>query len=565
MMAARDCSVNTGRRAAGPGKRSRALRRRLPLAAPVVALLATVLAACGGSSSDRQTPTPPADGSPTPAATASPPPGPAVDLASDSADMTIWGGASGDFFSDLPQMATGDFNDDGLADILIGARFGDGPGNGRRDAGEAYVVFGSQNLPESVDLAAGEQDLTIWGTDADDSLGFSARSGDVNRDGVDDILVGAPFASRDPSSEGREGAAYVVFGSSALGGSVDTAAAEQDVTLWGATPSGFFGDSLATGDVNGDGGADLIIGATFAARRSEDGGLGDQVGAVYVVFGTRSPPAVRDMAEDEYDLAIFGAEDLDEVGDAVASGDVNDDGIDDLLVVAEAADGPDNDRSTAGEVYVKFGSRDLRGEIDIGRGEQDVTIFGGDASDIFGFSIASGDIDGDGIDDLLVGARGADGPGNSSQEAGQIYIFPGSATPPSLIDTAQEGETMSLVGDSSADLMAALALGDLDGDGTAEIVAGLGYGDGPGDEREEAGEAFVLSGVGLHGAMPVSSGRVSLVVYGAASGDRLGAAVASGDVDGDGRADIVLMAVEGDGPGGSRRDAGQVYVIRGGR
>ena len=94
-----------------------------------------------------------------------------VDLASDRPAATIFGA---DPRSDLPPLVSGDFNGDGVADILLGARFGDGPSNRRQDAGEAYLIFGSPASRGDIDLAAGEQDVTIWGADPDDNLSFSA-------------------------------------------------------------------------------------------------------------------------------------------------------------------------------------------------------------------------------------------------------------------------------------------------------------------------------------------------------------------------------------------------------
>src|SRR3990170_3402067 len=257
-----------------------------------VALLAALsaAAACGDGgaappASPTSEPSPAATlaARPTPRVTPSLPPGdapPSIDLAATDALLTVYGAGRGDFLSDIPALTTGDFNEDGFADILVGARFGDGPADDREDAGQAYVIFGAAQPRTSVDIAGGEQDLTIYGETEGGDLGFSAAAGDVNDDGVDDILVGAPFAG---GRSGSGGTVYVVFGGRDLGGTVDVAGAQQDVTINGPGGNSLFGDSLAVGDVNGDGINDIIIGSTFAADRER--GIGN-VGAVYVIFGS---------------------------------------------------------------------------------------------------------------------------------------------------------------------------------------------------------------------------------------------------------------------------------------
>ena len=342
-----------------------------------------------------------------------------IDLATSPPATVIVGADAGDMRSDLPALVTGDFNGDGTADILLGARFGDGPDNRRQDAGEAYVIFGSPGMDAIVDLREGDQDITLWGSAPGDNLGFAAAAADLNADGIDDIIVGAPFAA-------PGGAVYVFFGGPQLPTEVDLAGQSPDVLLESPSPSSFFGDSLAAGDVNGDGIQDLIVGATFAALPEGDA-AGSQAGAVYAVFGSDDWPAALSMADGEYGLAVFGAEALDELGDTVASGDVNGDGVDDILMTAEAADGPGNARDVAAEVYAVFGSPALAGDRFVARGQQDLTVLGADAHDTIGFSLASGDVTGDGIDDLVMGARNDDGPDNQGDEVGAVYVLPGPA------------------------------------------------------------------------------------------------------------------------------------------
>ncbi len=535
----------------------------LPLAAMVGALAA--LLACGGSSGPAPaTPTPQATPTvsverSTPQVTPSLPPGqsPAsIDLATTPALMTVYGADSGDFLSDIPALATGDFNADGIDDILVGARFADGPANSRQDAGEAYVVFGARQLPSAVDIAAGGQDITLYGDSEGGNFGFSAAAGDVNGDGIDDILVGAPTeADRD----GTLGAVYIVFGAGDLAGTVDTASGQQDVTISGPGGNAFFGDSVAVGDVNGDRRNDIIVGSTFA---NDPGRQLANVGAVFVIFGSAGLPRTIETAKGQQNAVIYAADPFDELGDTVISGDVNGDGIDDIIATAEAADGPNNDRDVAAEVHVVLGRPDLSGTLRISNGDQDVSIYGAEAHDTLGFSLASGDLNGDVADDIIMGARLADGPLNKRPEAGEVYVVFGSADLPKDIDILLEQQDLTIFGADPSDFLGSSeAVGDVDGDGSSELLLGTGFGAGAANARFASGEASVLAPLPNHGSLDIAAAGVArLAVFGAQAGDALGSSLTSGDLNGDGRNEIVIIAASAPGLTATPQ-AGRIYVV----
>ncbi|HSP55367.1 MAG TPA: FG-GAP repeat protein [Dehalococcoidia bacterium] len=537
------------------------------------ALCATlVLAACGGGGGQSQTSVTPGGTSPstaaaTPAANSNQglPAQKVIDLAKDKPVTVIEGADTGDFFNDLPAMAIGDVNGDGLPDLLAGARFGDGPNNSRQDSGEAYIIFGRKQWPASLDLAAGQQDVTIYGARSGDNLGWFGLTADVNNDGTADIVISGALAQR-PDSGLAAGVVYVFFGKPGLPHVIDLATDNADLTVLGPNGSALFGDSMAAADVNGDGLTDLIIGSTFAARPEGLPRAGQQAGAAYVIYGSRTIGGTRDMAHGDYDVAVFGAKDQphsDEVGNHVAAGDLNGDGVDDIVIDGEAANGKDDSRSVAGNVYIVYGSKSLKKVIDLGQDEQDAVFWGAETNDTLGFNLRVADVTGDRAPDLLMTARLAGGPGDRVNQAGEVHIVPGPSIPKTT-DLADDPADTYLYGHSSADSLGyGLGALDIDGDGINELYTSTSYvASGPGRDRQGAGEAYVLDARPLKGATDILVSPLKLVIYGANAGDGLGAAMSAGDLDGDGKPELAILAVRSNGPGGSRPQAGEIYILK---
>ncbi len=533
---------------------SRAIPARRPyITAPVLAWAAVILACGNGGPGLPETPE-----ATTPASR--PPTACDIDLATDTPDAVIFGAEAGDFLADRFSLTSGDFNGDGRDDVLIGAPLADGPGNTLTNAGEAYVIFGGGSLRGSIDLAAAGAGLAVLGDTLGGNLGFTVASGDVNGDRIDDVLVGARFAGPGAQAQSGEGEAYVIYGRSDLGGTVDIALGNQDVTVTGAGRGDYLSIALASSDVDGDGVSDLLLGASGVDGPTINRG---EAGAVYVVLGSKDLPALIELGKRQPYLTIWGAQPADLLPNYLAAGDVDGDGKAELIAGAPSAGRPTAGGLPSGEVYIIDVPDAPGSEIDLASDQGFTRLRGAAALDGFGFFVAAADVDDDGREDVIIGARDADGPNDSRNNAGEVHLLLGQEHFPSFIDLAQTALDVTISGPQTAGSLGfTVASGDVNGDGMPDLLAGAPIGDGCGLGAEDAGEAYVIFGrSSWPRTLDLAEGEYDLSLFGSEAGDELGFSLAAGDVDGDGRDDILAGALQADGPDNARPDSGEAYLI----
>jgi hypothetical protein len=353
-------------------------------------------------------------------------------------------------------------------------------------------------------------------------FGYSvAGVGDVNGDGLHDVAIGAFWESPGASPD-NAGRAYVFDGET--GNLLHTLVSPNE------EQNGEFGDAVSgAGDVDGDGYNDIIVGAVY----EDPGSSPDFAGRAHVFDGSTGTPLYTLVSPNEEEGGRFG--------DAVSgAGDVNGDGFDDVIVGAYKED-PGSSPFDAGRAYVFDGQTSSRLHTLISPNEE--------VAGWFGYSVSgASDVNGDGYDDVIVGALGED-PGLSPSRAGRAYVFDGQTgnrlhtlISPNEEEYGQFGCSVSGAGDVNADEY-------------HDVVVGAWQED-PGPFQAGAGRAYVFDGQTGSLLHTHVSPNIEWQGWFGRSVSR------AGDVDGDGYDDVAIGAC-GESPGSSPAGAGRAYVFDG--
>jgi hypothetical protein len=414
--------------------------------------------------------------------------------------------------------SAGDLNADGNDDLLFGSREGS-VGDGRPRA--VYVMFGpfegTSSLKRPHATLVEPHPLDVHHRDL---VGYSlAGAGDVDGDGIDDVFLGAYGDLGDTS---YNGGGFLVQGP-VTGGRFDLANAHASFV--GAERGDFAGNGATFADVNADGHSDLLLGAFGAPELAYDG-------EVYLVLG----PVTGRHNLARTDATLMGQTD-DFAGSDVSAADTNGDGHDDILV---GAPGNSAGGSWAGAAYLVLGPQ--RGIVDLAAA--DAMLVGEEVDDEAGDVVAgAGDVDNDGNEDVLVGARRSDlgGPSSAGLSSGAVYLVLGPVSGTHDLSTA-DAVLVGRAGDSAG--IDVSGVGDVDADGHDDVLVGA-YTNW--DGGVPGGAAYLVKGP-IAGTLDLSTADTMLVGDAERENEEnAGYTVAgAGDMDGDGRADVLVGTGGGD-------------------
>ncbi|MEE9151842.1 MAG: integrin alpha [Thermoplasmata archaeon] len=274
-----------------------------------------------------------------------------------------------------------------------------------------FIPATSGGLRYSINIDVSDVDASFIGRSSGDISGKSvAIVGDVNGDGYDDILIGAPEAGTQ-----NAGRAYLIFGKK-TGWSVDSSLSDCDITFTGDNWNRYAGHSVAgAGDFNGDGYDDILVGVPRFGGAST-------YGEAFLILGKPSGWSDSSLSSGS-DIDFHGEHDGDVAGSSVAgAGDVNGDGFDDILIGAPTNDDGGSD---SGKTYLIFGNSS-GWDFDVPLSDANASFYGENASDKSGHTISgAGDVNGDGYDDILIGAPNNDDGGIDS---GKSYLIFGNSS-----------------------------------------------------------------------------------------------------------------------------------------
>ena len=485
--------------------------------------------------------------------------------------IIITGKADGDY-SGFSVSSVGDINGDGTEDFAIGA-----PGTELgpiESAGGAYIIFGNDaGLPSPFDPASidGSNGFFLQGDEEYSFAGVAiSRAGDINKDGMDDLIIGASGAT--PNDSSYAGKAYVLFGSNkgfpdTLG--LGTLNGSNGFAMHGITAFADAGSAVSNvGDINGDGIDDIIVGARYATQDT----LLD-VGEAYVVFGRNggfTSPIEFSSLNGIDGFTILGESEDAYTGTSVSSaGDINGDGMMDIMIGAPNAL---SDTTHTGAVYVVFGrNTGFPSEFHLSSldGTNGFKIPGLRKDDYTGASVSFiGDFNKDGMDDIIIGAPSASviSPDGHS---GEVYVIFGNNTGfahPFDLTTLDGTNGFAIQGQNDYDYCgnSVSGAGDVNGDGIDDIIFGAPTASPNGNVH--AGETYVVFGTEtiLSSGFSLANidGNNGFAIQGSTAYDYSGISVSgAGDVNGDGASDVIFGGL-----GAARNgmnDVGESYVVFG--
>lgn len=496
----------------------------------------------------------------------------------DGTDGFVCQGSMSSDFAGRPVAQAGDVNGDGYDDLLVSAYRADVTPND--DQGKVYVIFGGPGIGSTgtFPLASvnGTNGFVINGVDASDDCGRGVSAGgDVNGDGIADLLIGARRA--DPNGKISAGECSVVFGKVGLGASgslnLSSLNGSNGFVIHGIDAGDEAGGALSSaGDFNGDGIDDILIGALTADPNGQT-----SAGECYLVYGKVGLGASGTFNLSTLDgttgFVFNGSSVADFAGISVSSaGDFNGDGYGDIVIGATGAT-PSTVANT-GAAYVVYGGAGVapNGSLSVAElnGGSGFKIGGVATGDACGESVScAGDVNGDGFDDIVIGASLADP--NALLSSGEAYIVFGGpgvgATGLLSLSSLSASSGYRCRAGSAGDRLGFWVSGgrDFNGDGFSDVMISAPFADSLG--QSSTGATYIVFGgpslgISTIKSLHLSTGTAGFVCRGEASTDYSGITVSSaGDLNGDGLDELVIGAHFADHNGVS--NVGKAYVVFG--
>lgn len=434
-----------------------------------------------------------------------------------------------------------------LTSLVAGSTFGSGV-MVRADSKPFYKY--QLSLPPDPKASTDQESIQRWGSgSASSQFGSVFAKGDMNNDGIDDLMVASPYYSTETKK--NSGRVEVYLGRKDFFASMAATKPERkpDIDIFGPLAGSQLGTSMATGDVNNDSHSDLIIGSPGNST-------------VYIFYGvpTYAQPITYDLSRNSADWTLRAKESEERFGFALDSADINGDGIDDILASAPFASQDGVKR--VGKVYGMYGRSRISQHYDqyLAFSSPDTLFWGVKEDDRFGITLAHGDIDGDKKVDLAIGSYMA--TNGTSKQAGTVTILQGSkSTTKKPVqfneDNSDETETTdtkeTLLGaDRSFDWFGyALSFGDLNNDGVDDLAMSAF----PYLKNNKQGQIYILWGE-KNGSF---EGKKLSRVVAPDETALLGSAIGISDINHDGALDLLIGAASS--APGSDRDFGRFYAL----
>jgi len=451
-----------------------------------------------------------------------------ISLYSDHAEIT--GELSSSQFGS--SIETLDINSDGALDLVVSAPFAST--DDKQWNGGVYILLGEHGVKnEGSTLTSSIPRIVLTGEKAGDQLGTDLTTGDYNNDGINDIAIGAYNAM---NKDGRSGKVYVFFGAEnwgSQGGEIDLS--EADLEYSGGLPGDGFGLSVDTADLDGDGFDDLLIGAPFASSEEVMNS-----GAVYGYLGTYNG------LSSAMNYAFYGDGENQRFGAEIASADINGDLKEDVIIGAYYSLVGEMHNAGAVFIFTDYNSEKVN---NIYKAQvPNYKLMNGVNNSWFGFSIDTGDVNGDNVADIAVSSF----PYKGLTERGEVSVYFGSVNFDNYsdikIDDPSEG---TLIG-------AAVVLGDINNDSNADIIVGAP--NSASLDNNSTGEAYIVYG-GESGSYSVNNKLIHTALHGDEKDDWFGASIHVADLNNDNYNDIIIGARYGDSDNSINN--GEIHILYG--